>query len=624
MADMNAIYKDRLHSKADYLMQLSDPKLANEFITSGMHCEYLKEYTDKIVKDDDGICVWTLRTMMQSAIDNSNILWNQPRYLVPLIRYYESLINTPAIGGVSDSDGRMPEVDYRYTLCKIFRWLSPSKFLQAVTKFNLGNDLLASSFIELIRSAVDANDGDNYEDYTSDIEVLHEVLRNDITPVYRVEKMFRTGNMSNLGISHISFDAWGLSDRVPEASQTQGEPLIFGDSEYNLAVIKLLFREYVISEWDLFAKNSDVSRFSREELNTVRQMLQSMYNVECDDTYIRDRAFTTIEMLRNDTEYSIFPLMQTMILAVGKFIERFAVVLFPDMTHKDMKFTINVRRFASAVTDMKSGREAEKYEDIKGTMEGALLELDELMWDKPVETVARVTPVYNPFGIMTIVPATESTKKSQALESEPETRTKSQQKSVDKRNNKDVSREERMHQAAANIRSGVRKGYNDYKRYTDNAKAIDTQVGKIFRNLSRKVTNTNGEKYREEILGGKEPSPMKVLGKVLAYAGVFSANPVLGIIALVTRHYNGKKTRRVERRKAMVELQNEMKILDEKIADAQAAGDRKAKYELMRVRNALDSSYDSIKSGMSRTPDKDMLATKKSLINVEVNAGGNK
>ena len=621
---MNAIYKDRLHSKADYLMQLSDPKLANEFITSGMHCEYLKEYTDKIVKDDDGICAWTLRTMMQSAIDNSNILWNQPRYLVPLIRYYESLINTPAIGGVSDSDGKMPEVDYRYTLCKIFRWLSPSKFLQAVTKFNLGNDLLASSFIELIRSAVDANDGDNYEDYTSDIEVLHEVLRNDITPVYRVEKMFRTGNMSNLGISHISFDAWGLSDRVPEASQTQGEPLIFGDSEYNLAVIKLLFREYVISEWDLFAKNSDVSRFSREELNTVRQMLQSMYNVECDDTYIRDRAFTTIEMLRNDTEYSIFPLMQTMILAVGKFIERFAVVLFPDMTHKDMKFTINVRRFASAVTDMKSGREAEKYEDIKGTMEGALLELDELMWDKPVETVARVTPVYNPFGIMTIVPATESTKKSQALESEPETRTKSQQKSVDKRNNKDVSREERMHQAAANIRSGVRKGYNDYKRYTDNAKAIDTQVGKIFRNLSRKVTNTNGEKYREEILGGKEPSPMKVLGKVLAYAGVFSANPVLGIIALVTRHYNGKKTRRVERRKAMVELQNEMKILDEKIADAQAAGDRKAKYELMRVRNALDSSYDSIKSGMSRTPDKDMLATKKSLINVEVNAGGNK
>ena len=624
MADMNAIYKDRLHSKADYLMQLSDPKLANEFITSGMHCEYLKEYTDKIVKDDDGICAWTLRTMMQSAIDNSNILWNQPRYLVPLIRYYESLINTPAIGGVSDSDGKMPEVDYRYTLCKIFRWLSPSKFLQAVTKFNLGNDLLASSFIELIRSAVDANDGDNYEDYTSDIEVLHEVLLNDITPVHRVEKMFCTGNMGDLGISHISFDEWGLSDRVPEASQTQGEPLIIGDSEYNLAVIKLLFREYVISEWNLFAKNSDVSRFSREELNTVRQMLQSMYNVECDDTYIRDRAFTTIEMLRNDSEYSVLPLMQSMITAVGRFIERFAVVLFPDMTHKDMKFTLNVRRFASAITDMKSGREAEKYEDIKGTMEGALLELDELMRDKPVETVARVTPVYNPFGIMTIVPATESTKKSQALESEPETRSKSQQRSVDKRNVKDASREERMHQTAANIRSGVRKGYNDYKRYTDNAKAIDTQVGKIFRNLSRKVTNTNGEKYREEILGGKEPSPMKVLGKVLAYAGVFSANPVLGIIALVTRHYNGKKTRRVERRKAMVELQNEMKILDEKIADAQAAGDRKAKYELMRVRNALDSSYDSIKSGMSRTPDKDMLATKKSLINVEVNAGGNK
>ena len=624
MADMNAIYKDRLHSKADYLMQLSDPKLANEFITSGMHCEYLKEYTDKIVKDDDGICVWTLRTMMRSAIDNSNILWNQPRYLVPLIRYYESLINTPAIGGVSESDGRMPEVAYRYTLCKIFRWLSPSKFLQAVTKFNLGNDLLASSFTELIRSAVDANDGDNYEDYTSDIEVLHEVLLNDITPVYRVEKMFHTGNMDNLGISHISFDAWGLSDRVPEASQTQGEPLIFGDSEYNLAVIKLLFREYVISEWDLFAKNSDVSRFSREELNTVRQMLQSMYNVECDDTYIRDRAFTTKEMLRNDTEYSIFPLMQTMILAVGKFIEKFAVVLFPDMTHKDMKFTLNVRRFASAITDMKSGREAEKYEDIKGTMEGALLELDELMRDEPVETVARVTPVYNPFGIMTIVPATESTKKNQALESEPETRTKSQQKSVDKRNDKDISREERLHQAAANIRSEVRKGYNDYKRYTDNAKAIDTQVGKIFKNLSKKITNTNGEKYREEILGGKEPSPLKVLGKVLAYAGVFSANPVLGIIALVTRHYNGKKTRRVERRKAMVELQNEMKILDEKIADAQAAGDRKAKYELMRVRNALDSSYDSIKTNMSRTPDKDMLATKKSLINVEVNTSGNK
>ena len=114
---------------------------------------------------------------------------------------------------------------------------------------------------------------------------------------------------------------------------------------------------------------------------------------------------------------------------------------------------------------------------------------------------------------------------------------------------------------------------------------------------------------------------MKVLSKAIAYAGVFSYSKILGIATLVVRHYNGKKTNMKERRKAMVELQHEIEILDEKINDAQAAGDRKAKYEMMRTRNALKSSLDSIKANVSKTPDKDIALAKKALINVEVNPG---
>ena len=361
--------------------------------------------------------------------------------------------------------------------------------------------------------------------------------------------------------------------------------------------------------------------FEQCEIDNIGWIMETLYGTAYDESVIADKAILAVHQIpRAHSSGDI----RTLIINIGRFIEAYANVYFPHMKFKDPEFMSKVQQFASAVIEQKSSNAQDKYDDIEGTMEGALLELDELMRDEYIESTAKVVPIYNPFGIMTIIPATESTSKNKALESEPETRTVSQQKSIDKRIEKDNKREGRTHQMAANARANIRKGYNDYKLYTAKAKEIDTQVGKIYKNLYTKITNKNNEKYREEVLGGREPSPLRVLTKVIAYSGVFSVNPVLGILALITRHYNGKKTRAKERRKAMVELQNEMKIMDEKIADAQAAGDRKAKYELMRVRNAMDSTYDSIKSNMSKAPDKDLLTTKKSLINVEVNTGGNK
>ena len=117
---------------------------------------------------------------------------------------------------------------------------------------------------------------------------------------------------------------------------------------------------------------------------------------------------------------------------------------------------------------------------------------------------------------------------------------------------------------------------------------------------------------------------MKILAKIIGGYAVFCTSKVLFIIGLVTRYYCGKRCKATERRKAIVELEGEIKILDEKIADAQAAGDNKAKYELMRTRNSLNSSRDAIIVSTNKNPDKYRENTKRALFNVEVNNNGSK
>lgn len=182
---------------------------------------------------------------------------------------------------------------------------------------------------------------------------------------------------------------------------------------------------------------------------------------------------------------------------------------------------------------------------------------------------------------------------------------------------------EKTRRGIANATNNVKNGvYIPYKKYKNAEGAIDNQLAKITRGLKDAILNTNSAKYREEIIAGKTYSPISILKKVLVGYGVFCTSKVIFLVGLITRYYCGKKCKAKEKRKAINELDGEIRILDEKINDAQAAGDNKAKYELMRTRNSISSSREAIIANFDKNPDKYKETTRKALFNVEVNTNG--
>lgn len=73
----------------------------------------------------------------------------------------------------------------------------------------------------------------------------------------------------------------------------------------------------------------------------------------------------------------------------------------------------------------------------------------------------------------------------------------------------------------------------------------------------------------------------------LLYGGAASIKLALVPVTGVFRHFSKQKDRRV-RNELINEIETNIKICDEKISDANATGDNKAKYQLMRVKSELE------------------------------------
>ena len=74
----------------------------------------------------------------------------------------------------------------------------------------------------------------------------------------------------------------------------------------------------------------------------------------------------------------------------------------------------------------------------------------------------------------------------------------------------------------------------------------------------------------------------------LLYGGAAKARLAFVPVVALCRHFSKKKDRRI-RNELLNEIKTELKICDEKINDASAAGDNKEKYQLMRIRSKLEA-----------------------------------
>ena len=70
-------------------------------------------------------------------------------------------------------------------------------------------------------------------------------------------------------------------------------------------------------------------------------------------------------------------------------------------------------------------------------------------------------------------------------------------------------------------------------------------------------------------------------------------------VVMICRHFSKEKDKRI-RNELERELETEIKVTDEKIADANSAGDQKEKYRLMRTKEQLSAELDRVKYNSSQ------------------------
>lgn len=155
---------------------------------------------------------------------------------------------------------------------------------------------------------------------------------------------------------------------------------------------------------------------------------------------------------------------------------------------------------------------------------------------------------------------------------------------------------EKRREVSEKLRKGSAKVYRGYKTYKDNEEKVDSQLAKITKTIAQKATGLETNKIRDEIVEGKKFSPIGILKRVLGTVAIFSASKLAGVIAVVTHFYLKGKVTNAERKKVCLELEAEIEMVNEKIEDARADGNRKAKYDLMRTKHNLEVALKKIRS----------------------------
>lgn len=123
------------------------------------------------------------------------------------------------------------------------------------------------------------------------------------------------------------------------------------------------------------------------------------------------------------------------------------------------------------------------------------------------------------------------------------------------------------------------------------AQHIDNLVSSTI----EKIINSPYKDKREEIIKGQYHIKLhNLVKKAILHGGAFYINPVLGAIALMGTISRDKYIDARVRKQVIDELQEELKMIDEKIDDAKSDGNKQQKYQLMRMRSKVEKEIERI------------------------------
>lgn len=137
------------------------------------------------------------------------------------------------------------------------------------------------------------------------------------------------------------------------------------------------------------------------------------------------------------------------------------------------------------------------------------------------------------------------------------------------------------------------------KKAAYNVRKVDKKVSKTVDDTVDAAIDGNKKNeiksIREDILRGRGKVSTLIKRIIKTAAIGVAIDPVLGLIAFLFSTLRRKKLSEQERNRVLFEMRQELEIVEEKIRDAESDGNKKLKYNYMRIRTELKRNIDQLR-----------------------------
>lgn len=145
------------------------------------------------------------------------------------------------------------------------------------------------------------------------------------------------------------------------------------------------------------------------------------------------------------------------------------------------------------------------------------------------------------------------------------------------------------------MRAAAKQRGQEIKNAAKAAGQLPANVIADIKDQTKKIDEADDERRKKYMLEpGFRKKGFRNLKLGLLYGTAARAKLALVPVIAVCRHFSKKKDMRI-RNELTRELETEIKITDEKINDANSAGDNKEKYQLMRIKSKLEAEKARVK-----------------------------
>jgi hypothetical protein len=160
-----------------------------------------------------------------------------------------------------------------------------------------------------------------------------------------------------------------------------------------------------------------------------------------------------------------------------------------------------------------------------------------------------------------------------------------------------------LRKGALKVEKGAQGAMHSVRKFQSNAKHVTVAVKKAAGHVDNFVNSTldsikkmdKDERRKRIVEGTLRVKLFRIIRNAIGLRVLWAINPAIAAVTLITGFAIDEHLDNKVRRELLHELETELKICEEKIEDARINSDKQAKYQLIRLKNKMESDITRIK-----------------------------